>query len=105
MGGNLLQDVVGVEYQPVGIEFENNDLHTRNATLTAGTLAKIQTRAISAGDKVCAHEETWYNPLTKLDHAMPAYTLANDYKGSELGTTWSSPNKSSAFVGSFQLND
>ena len=36
---------------------------------------------------------------------MPAYTLANDYKGHELGTTWSSPNKSSAFVGSFQLND
>jgi hypothetical protein len=105
MGGSLLRDVVSVDYQPVGIEFQNNDLHSRTATLTAGTLAKIQTRAINAGDKVCAHEETWYNPLTKVDHAMPAYTLANDYKGSALGTTWSSPNKSSAFVGSFQLND
>src|SRR4051794_39186818 len=45
MGGNLMRDVVGVEYQPVRIAFENNDLHSRKATLTAGTLAKIQTRA------------------------------------------------------------
>jgi hypothetical protein len=41
----------------------------------------------------------------KLDHAMPAYTMAYNYKGKELGTTWSSPDKRSAFVGSFQLND
>lgn len=105
MSGKLLQDVVHVEYQPIGITFQDNDLHTRKATLTAGTLAKIETRAINSGDKVCSHEETWYGPLTKLDHAMPAYTLANDYKGSDLGTTWSSPDKRSAFVGSFQLND
>jgi hypothetical protein len=105
MGGDLLQDIVRVEYQPVGIKFKNDDLHSRIATLTAGTLAKIQTRAINPGDHVCAHEETWYSPLTKLDHAMPAYTLANDYKGKDLGATWSSPEKRSAFVGSFQLND
>jgi hypothetical protein len=105
MGGDLLQDVIRVEYQPVGIKFENDDLHSRKATLTAGTLAKIQTRAINSGDHVCAHEETWYNPLTKLDHAMPAFTLANNYNGTDLGTTWSSPDKRSAFVGSFQLND
>ena len=36
---------------------------------------------------------------------MPAYTMANDYNGKDLGTTWSSPDKRSAFVGSFQLND
>jgi hypothetical protein len=105
MGGDLLEDVVRVEYQPVNIAFENNDVHSRTATLTAGTLAKLQTRAINSGDKVCSHEEAWYNPLTKLDHAMPAYTMANDYKGKDLGTTWSSPDKRSAFVGSFQLND
>lgn len=105
MGGDLLQDVVRVEYQPVGIEFENNDLHSRKATLTAGTLATIQTRAINKGDHVCSHEETWYNPLTKVDHAMPAYTMVNSYSGKELGSTWSSPDKRSAFVGSFQLND
>jgi hypothetical protein len=105
MGGNLLEDVVKVEYQPVDIQFENNDLHSRKATLTAGTLAKIETRALNPGDKLCSHEETWYDPLSKLDHAMPAYTLANAYRGKDLGTTWSNPEKRSAFVGSFQLHD
>jgi hypothetical protein len=103
MGGDLLQDVVRVEYQPVGIQFENDNLHSAKATLTAGKLAKIQTRALGSGDHYCSHEVTWYNPLTKLDHAMPAFTEANDYKGNALGTTWSSPGKRSAFVGSFQL--
>lgn len=105
MGGDLLQDVVRVEYQPVAIQFENNDVHSTKASLTAGTLARIQTRAINPGDKVCSHEEAWYSPLTKLDHAMPAYALANSYNGKELGTTWSSPDKRSAFVGSFQLSE
>jgi hypothetical protein len=105
MGGELLEDIVRVEYKPVDITFENNDVHSRSAILTAGNIAKLQTRAINKGDHVCSHEEAWYNPLTKLDHAMPAYTMAHDYKGKELGTTWSSPDKRSAFVGSFQLND
>jgi hypothetical protein len=105
MGGEILDDVIRVEYQPVAMAFENNDVHSRTATMTAGTLAKLQTRAINSMDKVCSHEEAWYDPLTKLDHAMPAFTIANDYKGKDLGTTWSSPDKRSAFVGSFQLND
>ena len=105
MGGDLLQDVVNVHYQPVGLKFENNDLHSRQATLTAGTLATIQTRAITNGDKHCAHEITWYDPLTKLDHAMPAFAMSNDFNGKDLGTRWSSRDKRSAFVGSFQLAD
>src|SRR6476660_549537 len=44
MGGDLLQDVVRVEYQPIDLTFVNNDIHTMKATLTAGELAKIQTR-------------------------------------------------------------
>jgi hypothetical protein len=36
---------------------------------------------------------------------MPAYALAHSYSGKGLNTTWSSPEKRSAFVGSFQLND
>ena len=42
MGGELMRRTsFSVEYQPVDIAFENNDLHSRKATLTAGTLAKI----------------------------------------------------------------
>lgn len=105
MGGDLLQDIVRVEYQPVDLKFEGDNLHAAKATLTAGALAKIQTRAIHDGDHLCSNEITWYSPLTKTDHAMPAYALAHSYKGQGLDTTWSSPEKRSAFVGTFQLND
>jgi hypothetical protein len=105
MGGDLLQDIVKVDYQPIAFEVEGNNVHSASAKLTAGTLANIQTRAINNGDHLCSNEENWYSPLTKVEHAMPAYALAHSFKGQGLGTTWSSPDKRSAFVGSFELND
>jgi hypothetical protein len=105
MGGDLLQEVVQVEYQPIELTFAEGNLHSRQASLTAGSLAKIQTRAINKGDQICHNEETWYAPLTKLDHAMPAYAVSHDFKGTGLNTTWSDPGKRSAFVGSFQLSE
>jgi hypothetical protein len=73
------------------------------ATLTAGTLAKIETRAMNEGDHICRNEEVWYQPLTKVAHAMPVYALAHDFKGQGLGTTWSSPDKRSSFIGNFAV--
>ncbi|MBI3679949.1 MAG: DUF1326 domain-containing protein [Acidobacteria bacterium] len=105
MGGDLLQDVVKVLYAPVDLAVENNNVHNATATLKAGSFAEIQTRAIREADKVCMHEEVWYAPLTKLDHAMPAYSLAHNYTGDGLNTKWSSPGKRSAFVGTFQFED
>lgn len=101
MGGDLLQDVVKVDYQPIELTFADNNIHTMQASLTAGNLAKITTRALAEGDQICHNEEVWYRPLTKVDHAMPAYSLANQWEGDGLGTTWSNPDKRSAFVGSF----
>jgi len=101
MAGDLLQDVVRVDYQPIELSFANNDIHSMKATLTAGNLAKISTRALMEGDQICHNEEVWYRPLTKLDHAMPAYSVANRFDGQGLGTTWSSPDKRSSFIGTF----
>ena len=98
-GGYLFADVVRVEYTPISLEFDGNTPHSMAATLTAGNLAKIQTRALNEGDQICHNEMTWYAPLTELNHAMPAYSLANKFIGKGLGTTWSSPDKRSAFVG------
>lgn len=105
MSNDLLSDVVRVDYAPVSLTFENNNVHSMKATLKAGELAAIQTRAINSGDQVCSHEEPWYEPLTKVDHAMATFTIANDFRGTGLGTTWKSPGKSSSFVGNFHLND
>src|SRR5579863_2251217 len=101
MGGDLLQDVVRVEYQPIDLTLANGDLHSMKATLTAGNLAKIQTRALSENDHICRNEEVWYRPLTKVEHAMPAFATANTFKGQGLDEQWSSPDKRSAFVASF----
>jgi len=103
MGGDLLQDIVRVDYQPIALNFENNDLHSMKATLTAGTLAKIQTRAMNEGDHICRNEEVWYQPLTKTEHSMPVYALAHSFKGQGLGSTWSSPDKRSSFIGNFAV--
>ena len=103
MGGDLLQDIVRVDYQPIALNFENNDMHSMKATLTAGTLAKIQTRAMNEGDHICRNEEVWYQPLTKTTHAMPVYAMAHTFTGQGLGSTWSSPDKRSSFIGNFAV--
>ncbi len=105
MGGKLLTDVVRVDVSPITFTMEGENVHSAKAKLTAGTLAAIETRAMQEGDQLCHNEETWYEPLTKLDHSMAAYALAHKFTGPELGTTWSYPEKRSAFVGSFHYND
>ena len=105
MGGDLLTDVIRVDVQPIEFTMEGDSVHSAKAKLTAGTLAAIETRAMREGDHLCHNEETWYEPLTKLDHSMAAYTLAHRFTGNELGTTWSYPEKRSSFVGSFHYND
>lgn len=103
MGGDLFQKVVRVDVQPITFEFEKNNLHSVRATMKAGELAKIETRPIQDGDHHCSNEEVWYAPLTKLDHYMAGVTLSHEYSGKALDTTWKSPAKRSAFVGSFHL--
>jgi hypothetical protein len=101
MSGKLLSDVVRVVSQPIDLEIAGTDPHSKNAMLTAGTLAKIQTRAMAETDQICHNEVTWYAPLSRTSHAMAAFTLANQYTGHDLGVTWSNPDKRSAFVASF----
>jgi len=105
MGGDLLDDVTKVVYAPISFRLKDGNLHTATATLDAGGLAQIETRALRATDNICHNERTFYPPLTPLDHAMPAFTVANRYAGDGLGTRWSSPGKRSAFVGSFHYSD
>lgn len=103
--GDLLQDIVKVEAMPIEFEVRGSSIHAASVALAAGTMARIETRAMEQGDHVCSHEETWYDPLTRLDHAMPAYTLAHRFEGRDLNSRWSSPDKRSAFVGTFHYTE
>jgi len=105
MSKDMLMNVLRVDYRPVTIDVANNDVHKATAKLQAGELAAIQTRQLTEGDNHCSHEDVWYPPMVSTDHAMPAYTLAHNYTGKDLGTTWSSPEKRSAFVATFHYNE
>lgn len=105
MGGALLEDVVRIEYQPIELSLQGNTVHSRVATMTAGNMAKLQTRPLSERDQICHNESVWYQPLTKTTHAMPAYTVANDYNGTGLGSSWKYAGNRGSFVATFQLGE
>lgn len=105
MTGDLLEDIVRVEAAPIEFTIAGGSIHEARVSLTAGTLARIRTRAINPGDHVCHHEIAWYPPLSKTAHAMPAYTEDSGYRGAALASTWSSPDKRSAYVGTFSYRE
>ncbi len=100
MGGGLLEHVERVIAAPVSLQIM---AHHGSARLTAGQFAVVETRAINDGDMICGNEETYYPPLTSTEHAMPAVALTDQYRGPELGESWSVHDKRSAFVGSFAV--
>lgn len=101
--GDLMKDVVAVAAAPIEFVAENGNIHSGAVRLTAGSLAEIKTRAMTAADHVCGNEDVYYEPLAKLDHAMPTYSIENSYQGKDLGATWNSRWKRSSFVGTFQV--
>lgn len=103
MGGELFEHIVNVETRPISMTFDNNNIHSMKAKLSAGDLVSIETRPLQVSDQICRHEETYYAPLTPTKHAMAAYALANSFQGEGLGTKWSMPEKRSAFVANFEI--
>lgn len=99
MGGNLLKNVVKVENQPIDMQVLHE--HHGRAVLRAGSFVEVRTRAINEGDMICGNESTFYPPLTQVGDAMPAVAMTDQYKGTDLGATWTLHDKRSAFVGSF----
>ena len=103
MGGDLLKDVVKVDYAPIELTIKDGNIHGGTARLTAGSLAEIQTRGLTSGDHVCGNEEVWYPPLNQTEHVMPAFALENTFIGDGLGETWHNRFRRSGFIGTFQV--
>jgi hypothetical protein len=103
MAPDLLANVVKVDYLPVDLAIQGGSIHSGTARLTAGSLAEIQTRALSEADHVCGNEDIYYPPLTDLEHAMPAYAIQASYQGDALGETWNSRYRRSGFLGTFRV--
>jgi hypothetical protein len=101
MGGRLLEHVEKVISAPV--ELAMSPEHHGRALLRAGQFAVVQTRAIDENDHFCGNEVTFYPPLTPTAHSMPAVALTDEYQGPALGEIWSTHDRRSAFVGTFQV--
>ncbi len=99
MGRDLLKNVVAVETAPITIESGQHG----SVKMVAGKLARIETRCFHDGDHLCGNEDVYYPPLTKVAHAMPVYTLVDEFKGAGLGVQWRNADKRSGFIGNFSL--
>ena len=97
---DLLNDVVRTEVAPISLDV-HGDIHARRATLTAGNLVRVETRAIEDTDSLCHLDDIYYAPLVELDHAMPAFALENRFDGQGLGVIFSAPRRSSAYLAMF----
>jgi hypothetical protein len=100
MAGPLVAHVVRVDAAPIDLEV-SPDHHDARGKLTAGTLARIETRSICAGDRLCHNEFVYYPPLTQVAHAMPAFTIEEAFTGKGLDAVWWRADKRSAFIGTF----
>lgn len=100
-GGTLLSNVVATEAAPITLATNVGGKHA-SASLVAGNMVRVSSRAIGADDELCHNEDVFYQPLaTHLTHAMPAVATESTYRGSYLGGTWSESGRRGVFVGSF----
>jgi len=100
MGGEMLADVLSVRSAPIEARFDEGP---GRASVRAGDLIEARTRPLGHADHLCGNESVYYPPLSSVatDDATPAFTLANSFRGAEFDSTWSAPDKRSAFVGTF----
>ncbi len=93
------QDVTSIERLPLKLE---NDHHRVEGVFQAGDLAEIHTRKLDGNDCVCTNEMVFFQPLTDVHSATPAYTLKQKYDGGGLDCRWSSEGSRSAFMAVFR---
>lgn len=93
--GGLLADVAAVEAAPISFAVDGEA-----ARVAAGEVVELETRALTHHDRHCGNEFVYYPPLTDSE-AEPAATVVHRFRGDALGRSWSSPDKRSAFVGTF----
>jgi hypothetical protein len=101
MTGKLTENIEKVIDAPIDLAVVGE--HHGRALLRAGNFVTVQTRGVNEHDHICGNEETFYPPLTKTTHVMPAVAMRDEYRGPGLNDTWSLSGKRSAFVGSFGM--
>jgi hypothetical protein len=102
--GELISEVVRTEALPINLDF-HGDMHAKIATLTAGDIVKVTTRAIEKTDSLCHLDNIYYQPMVELDHAMAAHATEQSFHGKGLNVKMDEWRRSSVYLGSFTLAD
>jgi len=95
LSGGLITHVIRVDVAPVRFATSQHFVEVSvpdSMTLTVNKEMKH--------DPSCGAMQ-WFTPFTKLANAAMGVAEAHEYSGKGLGTTWSAPNKRSAFFGTF----
>ncbi|MEZ5362481.1 MAG: hypothetical protein R2748_09160 [Bryobacterales bacterium] len=78
-------------------------MHAKNATLTAGDMVKVTTRAIEATDSLCHLDNIYYQPMVELEHAMAA-TVEQSFHAKALKVKMDEHRRSSVYLGTFDFS-
>ncbi len=100
LAGNLIKDVVAVRTAPIEARV-GTCTKAGCASVKAGDLVEVNTRCLGSHDHLCGNEETYYPPLTRVEHAMPVFTERASFKGGDLNLTWEATGQRNAFLASF----
>ena len=102
--GELISEVVKTESAPIALDF-HGDMHAKQATLLAGNLVKVTTRAIESTDSLCHLDHVYYQPMVDLEHAMAAHALQQSVKYDSVGINMNEYRRSSVYLGTFAAAD
>ena len=100
MAGKLIAQLVDIRTAPIEARL-GACIKAGCASVKAGNLVEVNTRCLGGNDHLCGNEETFYPPLTSVEHATPAFTELAAFKGSGLNLTWEATGQRSAFLASF----
>jgi hypothetical protein len=96
--GRAGQNIARIDSAPIVMSLDSVEL---KGELKAGNIAKISTRKAKPGDCICSNEVQYYPPLAKVNRFASGVAIEAEYKGGGLGTTWSTPDSRSAYMGEF----
>ncbi len=96
--GRAGKEVVRVDAVPISMSLDTAEL---KGNLQAGELVKLSTRKARPGDCICSNEMAFYPPLAQVERFVPGVSIEAEYKGRGLGTTWSTPDSRSSYMGEF----
>ena len=82
--------------------FLQNNYITAEAVFQAGDVAEIRTRQLGKNDCICTNEMVYFQPLTDVHYATPAYSLTQSFAGEGLNSKWTIRGTRSSFLAVFK---